>query len=38
VVDAKPTGSGISRFDLADALLDALERDDWVGHPVGVSS
>jgi putative NADH-flavin reductase len=38
VVDAKAPGGGISRFDLADALLDALERDDWVGHPVGVSN
>lgn len=27
----------ISRYDLADALLDALERPDWVGHVVGVS-
>ena len=38
VVDGKAPGGGISRVDLADALLDSLERDDWVGHPVGVSN
>lgn len=38
VIDAKAPGKGISRFDLADALLDALERDSWTGHPVGVSN
>jgi putative NADH-flavin reductase len=38
VVDGKAPGGGISRFDLADALIDALERDDWVGHPVGISN
>jgi putative NADH-flavin reductase len=38
VIDAKAPGGGISRIDLADALLDSLERDDWVGHPVGVSA
>lgn len=27
----------ISRDDLADALLDALDRPDWIGHVVGVS-
>jgi putative NADH-flavin reductase len=27
----------ISRGDLADALLDALERPEWIGHVVGVS-
>jgi hypothetical protein len=38
VVDGKAPGPGISRFDLADALIDALERDEWVGHPVGISN
>jgi len=38
VVDGKAPGPGISRFDLADALIDALERDDWVSHPVGISN
>jgi putative NADH-flavin reductase len=38
VIDGKAPGGGISRFDLADALIDALERDDWVGHPVGISN
>ena len=38
VLDGKAPNPIISRFDLADALLDALERDDWVGHPVGVSN
>ena len=38
VIDAKAPGKGIGRFDLADALLDALERDSWTGHPVGVSN
>lgn len=38
VIDRKAPGSGISRFDLADALLDSLESDDWVGHPVGISN
>ena len=38
VIDGKAPGGGISRFDLADALIDALERDDWVGHPVGIST
>lgn len=38
VIDGKAAGGGISRFDLADALLDSLESDDWVGHPVGISN
>lgn len=38
VLDGRAPGSGISRFDLADALIDALERGDWMGHPVGVSN
>jgi len=38
VVDGKAANPTLSRFDLADALLDALERDDWIGHAVGVSN
>jgi putative NADH-flavin reductase len=37
VVDAKPPEWQISRVDLADALLDALGTDAWIGHVVGVS-
>ena len=37
VVDARAPEWQISRFDLADALLDAVERDEWIGHAVGVS-
>jgi putative NADH-flavin reductase len=37
VVDARAPEWQISRFDLADALLDAIERDEWIGHAVGVS-
>ena len=37
VFDAKAPGGGIPRGDLALAVLDALERDEWIGHVVGVS-
>lgn len=37
VIDARAPEWQISRFDLADALLDAIERDEWIGHAVGVS-
>jgi uncharacterized protein YbjT (DUF2867 family) len=37
VVEGRPPAWSIGRLDLAEALLDALERDDWVGHVVGVS-
>ena len=38
VVDAKGPGQQLPTADFATFLLDALERDDWVGHIVGVSS
>lgn len=37
VVDAKATGREISRVGLAAAVLDALQRDEWIGHVVGVA-
>jgi putative NADH-flavin reductase len=36
-LDARGPRWTISRGDLADALLDALDRPEWVGHVVGVS-
>jgi putative NADH-flavin reductase len=36
--DAAAPGRSIPRADLAAAVVDALERDDWIGHVVGVSS
>ena len=38
VVDAKAPGKKIATADFAAFTLDALERDDWIGHIVGVSS
>jgi uncharacterized protein len=38
VVDGKAPGKSITRGDFATALLDALERDDWTGHAVGVTN
>jgi putative NADH-flavin reductase len=37
-VGAAAPERSISRADLALVVLDALERDDWIGHAVGVSS
>ena len=37
-VDEKARGKRTARVDLADAALDALGHDDWIGHIVGVSS
>jgi uncharacterized protein YbjT (DUF2867 family) len=37
-IDAAAPGGSITRADLAAAVVDALERDDWIGHVVGVSS
>lgn len=37
VIDGKPPERQISRYDLADSLLDALDTPDWIGHVVGVS-
>jgi len=36
-LDARAPGRSISRTDLAAALLDAVERDEWIGHVVGVT-
>jgi putative NADH-flavin reductase len=36
-IDARAPRWTISRPDLADAMLDALEMPEWVGHAVGVS-
>jgi putative NADH-flavin reductase len=36
-IEAAPPGKDIAREDFATALLDALDRDDWVGQVVGVS-
>lgn len=37
VTDAKAPGKRIAAADFATFTLDALERDDWIGHVVGVS-
>ena len=38
VVDAKAPGKKLPTSDFATFVLDALERDDWIGHIVGVST
>ncbi len=38
VVDAKAPGKKIATTDFAAFTLDALARDGWIGHIVGVSS
>lgn len=38
IPDAKAPGRRLPAGDLATFVLDALERDEWVGHIVGVSS
>jgi putative NADH-flavin reductase len=38
VVDDKGPGRRIGASDLALAVLDAVERDEWIGHVVGVSA
>ena len=38
VVDGKAPGKSTTRGDFATALLDAIEKDEWVGHVVGVSN
>ena len=38
VIDGKGPGRRIGATDLGLAVLDALERDAWVGHVVGVSA
>jgi putative NADH-flavin reductase len=36
-IAAKAPGGGIARADLAIAILDALDHDDWIGHVVGLA-
>jgi putative NADH-flavin reductase len=38
VVDGKGPGRSITRGDFATALLDALEKDAWIRHIVGVTN
>jgi putative NADH-flavin reductase len=38
VVDGKGPGRSITRGDFATALLDAIEKDAWVRHVVGVTN
>jgi putative NADH-flavin reductase len=38
IVDARAPGKRLSADDLATFTLDALERDEWIGHVVGVSA
>jgi putative NADH-flavin reductase len=38
VVDAKGPGRSLTRADFAEALLDAVDRSDWIGHVVGVTN
>ena len=37
-VDTKAPERQIAPQHLAAAALDALERDDWIGHIVGVTN
>jgi putative NADH-flavin reductase len=37
-LDGKAPARGLSRADLAEAVLDALGHDDWIHHVVGVSN
>lgn len=38
VIDGRPEGGSISRPDFAAALLDAMTRDEWIRHAVGVAN
>jgi putative NADH-flavin reductase len=38
VIDGKAPGGRLTAADFATFTLDALERDVWIGHIVGVSS
>lgn len=38
VIDAPGPGRKLTTQDFATFILDALERDDWVGHIVGVTN
>jgi putative NADH-flavin reductase len=37
VIDAKATGRELSRASLASTVLDAIDRDAWIGHVLGVA-
>ena len=37
VIDARASAKEISRVGLATAVLDAIGRDAWIGHVVGVA-
>ncbi len=38
VVDGTGPGRSLTRGDFANALLDALDRPEWVGHRVGITN
>jgi putative NADH-flavin reductase len=38
VLDARAPGKRLAAVDFATFVLDALERDDWIGHVIGVSA
>lgn len=38
VLDGRAPGRRLPSGDLATFMLDALERDDWIGHIVGTSA
>ena len=38
VVDGKGPGRSLTRGDFATALLDALDRADWIGHVIGITN
>ena len=37
-LDAKAPGRSLTRGDFATALLDTVDRSDWVGHIIGVAN
>jgi putative NADH-flavin reductase len=37
-IDARASGRSLTRADLAATLVDALGRDEWIGHIVGVAN
>ena len=37
-VDHSAGGATVSRADVADCLLQALQRPEWIGHAVGISA
>jgi putative NADH-flavin reductase len=38
VIDGKAHGRTLIRADFADALRDALDRPEWIGHIIGVAN